>query len=181
MSEARWSRLAEHARRDTPGRVDVGGGIEAVTGPGVFTLRRKGDPPARSDSPPVPLAAPGSAEWGGGRVVVSLDPRESRNETVDLDRLIPPLWVRAPKPGDRFNPLGMGDRETPLNDFFRGRGVAPERRAETPLVCDEQGIVWVVGHRIAHRVRLTEGTVRPAGLRWEGRETPPPSGPSSCR
>jgi tRNA(Ile)-lysidine synthase len=63
----------------------------------------------------------------------------------------------------------MDGRSTPLNDFFRGRHVAREARARTPLVCDKVGIVWVVGHRIAHRVRVTERTTRRGGLRWERR------------
>ena len=33
--------------------------------------------------------------------------------------------------------------------------------------CDRFGIVWVVGHRIAHRVRRTESTRRTVALRWE--------------
>ncbi len=46
----------------------------------------------------------------------------------------------------------------PLADFFRGRRVTPERRARTPLVCDQVGIIWVAGHRIAERVKATEQT-----------------------
>ena len=45
----------------------------------------------------------------------------------------------------------------PLADFFRGRHVPHDRRACIPLVCDREGIIWVVGHRIADRVRRTEG------------------------
>jgi hypothetical protein len=60
----------------------------------------------------VPLALPGSAPWDGGRVVATLDPAEPRDETVDLDGLRPPLWIRAPAPGDRFVPLGM-ERRSP--------------------------------------------------------------------
>ena len=34
------------------------------------------------------------------------------------------------------------------------------------FVKDATGIIWVVGHRIAHRVRMTEGTQRVVRLRW---------------
>jgi tRNA(Ile)-lysidine synthase len=176
MTAARWNRLALRVRRRHPWQGDVGAGVVASTGAGVFILRRAGTRP-RGDPDPLdptelPLDIPGAVERPGGRVVVTLDPSEPRDETVDLDRLFPPLWVRAPLPGDRFNPLGMGDRATPLNDFFRGRHVVPADRARTPLVCDRFGIVWVVGHRIAHRVRITDRTTRPAGLRWEPSSTP---------
>jgi tRNA(Ile)-lysidine synthase len=175
MSETRWRRLARLVRESQPGRFDVGGRIEAVTGPLAFTMRRQKAPDAgaleSSSSGSMPLALPGAADWPGGRVVVSLDRGDPRDETIDLDRVSPPLCVRAPLAGDRFNPLGMGDHETSLNDFFRGCLVPRERRACTPLVCDQLGILWVVGHRIAHRVRLTERTTRELGLRWESFET----------
>ena len=97
-----------------------------------------------------------------------LEPDAARDETIDLDRIVPPLRVRSPVPGDRFEPLGMAGRGTPLNDFFRGRRVTPEERARTPLLCDELGIVWVVGHRIADRVKVTDQTRRTLGLRLVG-------------
>jgi len=61
----------------------------------------------------------------------------------------------------------MRGRSRPLADFFRGRRIPPGRRDRTPLVCDQLGIVWVVGHRIADRVRVTDQTRRTLGLRWE--------------
>ena len=89
-------------------------------------------------------------------------------ETVNLDALsceltrdgLSYLHIRGPRDGDRFDPLGLEGRTQALNDFFRGRGVAREDRARIPLVCDRLGIVWVVGHRIAHRVRVTEEATR---------------------
>ncbi len=65
----------------------------------------------------------------------------------------------------------------PLNDFFRGRGVSRDDRGAVPLVCDARGIVWLVGHRIADRVRRTEATRRTLGLRWEAAD---PDGPEGC-
>jgi tRNA(Ile)-lysidine synthase len=61
----------------------------------------------------------------------------------------------------------MGGKSTPLNDFFRGSRVARQARVQTPLLCDKLGIVWVVGHRISDRVKVTEATRRTLGLRWE--------------
>ena len=78
-----------------------------------------------------------------------------------------PLMIRSAQPGDRFEPLGLGGRSQPLNDFFRGRKVARSDRAAVPIVCDQAGIIWVVGHRIAHRVRLNKETVQRLGLRFE--------------
>ena len=104
--------------------------------------------------------------WDEGTIHTVPDSALPRNETIDLDRIVLPLWLR-PVPGDRFEPLGMAGKSTPLNDFFRGRGVNREERSRTPLLCDAIGIIWVVGHRIADRVKLTEETSRKLGLRWE--------------
>jgi tRNA(Ile)-lysidine synthase len=174
MDAARWLRLAAMVRRDR-GRFSIGGGIDVWLSPDILRLA-----PASSDADlgaaaGVELPIPGSAIWGEGRVVATLDPDAPRGETIDLERLAPfrtatqgaRLWIRAPMPGDRFAPLGMGGREKPLNDFFRGRRVPREDRGRVPLVYDKLGIVWVVGHRIAHRVRLTDATRRTVGLRWE--------------
>ncbi len=110
---------------------------------------------------------PGRAPWGGGRISASLEEGEARDESVDLDRLALPLTIRPPETGDRFEPLGLEGRSQPLNDFFRGRRVPRELRGVVPLVCDQAGIVWVVGHRISHRARLTGETRRVLGLRFE--------------
>ncbi len=165
MGADRWERLAGLAEKPS-GRTSVGAGVEGWTDAASLVLDRsmaQADPIAVE---PRPLGIPGAADWPGGRVLTTLEPDTHREETIDLDALSPPLLVRAPVPGDRFEPLGMGGRGTPLNDFFRGRRVPRARRVQTPLVCDRLGIVWVVGHRIAHRVRLTENTRRTLGLSW---------------
>ncbi|AGA31495.1 tRNA lysidine(34) synthetase TilS [Singulisphaera acidiphila] len=170
MSAERWRRLADLVRQ-ADARSLVFGGIEILFAPETLVLRRRAGSVGTDCPPvpevPVPLELPGSVPWGDGRVVTTLDPDAPRDETLDLDRLVAPLSVRAPLPGDRFQPLGMGEQTTPLNDFFRGRRVPREARGRIPLVCDRLGIVWVVGHRIAHRVRLTAPTGRTVGLRWE--------------
>ena len=167
MGAEQWRRLARLVGASRA-RVSLGNGVEVVTDLREMILTRSAplaEPPLRE---PVPLPLPGEAPWDGGRVVATLDPEPDapRDETVDLDSLVPPLFVRAPRPGDRFVPLGMEGSQA-LNDFFRGRHVSGAQRRATPLVCDALGIVWVVGHRIAHRSRLTNATRREVGLRWE--------------
>jgi tRNA(Ile)-lysidine synthase len=99
--------------------------------------------------------------------VATLDPGAARDETIDLDALALPLLVRGLRAGDRFEPLGMHGQSTLLSDFFRGRGVHRGDRGSVPLVCDQRGIIWIVGHRIAHRVRRTDATSRTLGLRFD--------------
>jgi tRNA(Ile)-lysidine synthase len=47
-----------------------------------------------------------------------------------------------------------------LQDFFVDRKVPRPERPLVPLVEDGAGIVWVAGHRVSERVRVTEATRR---------------------
>jgi tRNA(Ile)-lysidine synthase len=167
MRAEHWGALGGLARADA-GRVQVAGGAEgrAERGRLVLTRRAAADPVTPPVREAAPLPVPGATPWGSGRVVATLGPEAPRDETVDLDALVLPLVVRAPAAGDRFDPLGMDGHTTPLSDFLRGRRVPRSGRGAVPLVCDQAGIVWVVGHRIAHRVRTRRTTARPVGLRW---------------
>jgi tRNA(Ile)-lysidine synthase len=174
MDARRWRRLAVLAKRDGI-KASVGGGVLFSTHDlfiGLERVKTPPPPPSTADGEPSPEAAValevgGAAAWQGGWVVATLVPDVPRDETIDLDRLELPLFVRGPVAGDRFEPLGMKGQSMPLNDFFRGRGLTIEQRRVIPLVCDQRGIVWVVGHRIADRVRRTDATRRALGLRFE--------------
>jgi tRNA(Ile)-lysidine synthase len=172
MSARHWRRLAALVRNDEIPRTEIGAGVAVSTESFFLVLRRS---PATRDIAPVPepagpiaLEIPGSTPvpWAGGRIVTTSDPGEPGDETIDFDRLELPLSVRTPAAGDRFAPLGMGGKSTPLADFIRGRGVPRHLRARTPLVCDRRGIVWVVGHRIAERVKVTGDTRRRLWMSW---------------
>jgi tRNA(Ile)-lysidine synthase len=173
MSARRWRRLSALVQQREVSRVEIGAGVAVSTERFFLVLRRSPVPrtaaPAVESRGPIALEVPGAAAvpWAGGRVVATIDPAQPSDESIDRDRLALPLSIRPPLPGDRFEPLGMGGRSTPLADFFRGRHIPRDRRDRTPLVCDQLGIVWVVGHRITDRVKVTEQTRQTLGLRWE--------------
>jgi tRNA(Ile)-lysidine synthase len=76
-----------------------------------------------------------------------------------------PLAWRLSEPGERWLPLGAPGRQTVVK-FLSTRGVSSRLRALTPVVADRDGIVWVPGHAIAERVRVTAATVQALHLRW---------------
>jgi tRNA(Ile)-lysidine synthase len=166
MTAARWLRLAALMEPER-GRFSIGGGIDLSIAAGLVRLAPILEKYPTILPSAVELPVPGSVLWRGGRITVTFDPDPSRDEIIDLDRIVLPLIVRAPKTGDRFEPLGMAGHHQSLNDFLCHRRIPHDRRGEVPLVCDREGILWVVGHRIAHRVRWTETTQRRIGLRWE--------------
>ena len=77
---------------------------------------------------------------------------------LDFDKLKFPLRVRHWWHGDRFHPLGM--RGTKLvSDFFNDNGFTTFQKRNTQILTDAEGeIVWIVGHRIDDRFKITENT-----------------------
>jgi tRNA(Ile)-lysidine synthase len=57
-------------------------------------------------------------------------------------------------------------REKKLQDFFVDARVPRAQRDAVPLVLGKPGIVWVVGHRIDGRARVTEATHRLLRIRF---------------
>jgi tRNA(Ile)-lysidine synthase len=182
MTASRWRRLAVLARRELIKGWAVGGGVETRTlgasdaSDARFILRRCKDGntpwPLLGHTQAISLDVPGIAVWQGVTIETLLDPDSLCDERIDLERVVPPLCVRGPAVGDRFDPLGMGGRRQPLNDFLRSRKVPRTERARTPLLCDTAGIIWVVGHRIADRVKAGEQTVSRLGLRHTKTSSP---------
>ncbi len=72
---------------------------------------------------------------------------------LDHEAVHPPLLVRGRRDGDRFHPLGSPGAKT-IGDFLGEQKVAPEVRARTGILCDQQGPLWVIPLRIDERVKL---------------------------
>ena len=88
-------------------------------------------------------------------------PRDPSLVELDLDSLPPvaALWVRGPRAGDRFHPLGApGSR--PLRRFLADSGVPREERASIALVGAADRILWVAGLRPSDSARVGARTRR---------------------
>lgn len=75
----------------------------------------------------------------------------------DASRIRGRLVVRNWRRGDRLQPLGLSGHRK-LSDIFVDRKLPAHLRQRIPVVCDEEGIIWVVGVCLAHRVRCTADT-----------------------
>ena len=77
---------------------------------------------------------------------------------LDYDKLKLPLKPRHWQQGDRFRPLGM--RGTKLvSDFFNDNNFTTFQKKTTLIMTDaDDQIVWIVGHRIDDRFKITEKT-----------------------
>ena len=64
--------------------------------------------------------------------------------------------LRVRRTGDRFRPLGCGDRL--LSDFMTDRKQDRPLRDVTPLVARGNRVLWVCGLGISEEARLTDAT-----------------------
>ncbi|MEN3027114.1 MAG: tRNA lysidine(34) synthetase TilS [Chlorobiota bacterium] len=85
-------------------------------------------------------------------------------EYMDADRLPPRLQWRAPKPGDRFHPLGM-PKAMKLGDFLTNQRLPHWRRLSLTVLADGHRILWVCGVRLSEDVKITPTTRRVTRVR----------------
>ena len=155
--------------RGSSGRqVDLPGGLIARKDGVRFSMCAAGERAAPDWTGERELAVPGVtevAELGLRIEAVALGARTRVDPwaddpwlaTLDGDRLGEPLVVRTWRRGDAFRPLGMRGTMK-LHDFFVNQKVPREERRRVPLVVGGDEIVWVVGHRVDDRCKVTAKT-----------------------
>jgi len=77
--------------------------------------------------------------------------------TLDADKLTFPLIWRKWKPGDYFFPLGMTHRKK-ISDFLIDTKISVGEKDLVTVLEAGGEIVWVVGHRIDNRYKITPQT-----------------------
>ncbi len=78
------------------------------------------------------------------------------------------IRVRGWKPGDRFYPLGMNAPKK-LQDFFVDEKIPSLYRSSVPIITDDEKILWIVGHRLDDRVKVTNQTRKILHLLYHGK------------
>ena len=128
-----------------------------------------GEPPANLFR--YPLSIPGEVQLPESGCILSAEPVcaagliETRAAVgngavaaVRGDLVHGSLAVRNRRPGDRFQPVGLGGRKK-LQDFFVDRKIARHVRDTVPIVVDDSDrIVWVAGYRIDEAFRVTNAS-----------------------
>ena len=162
-----------------PGReLDLPRGVRLCSTYGqiVLTLRRELPSPFYSldGEYELTLPSPGEenlAEVSGWKVMTRLLPSSQPSEEnafvarFELEALGGRVWVRARRPGDRFQPRGMRS-EKKLQDFFVDEKAPRAWRDRIPLVVSERGVAWVVGYRVAEWARTGENSSHICEIRF---------------
>jgi tRNA(Ile)-lysidine synthase len=96
-----------------------------------------------------------------------IKPNGNDAEYVDADAIGPPeLVLRSWQEGDAFIPLGMKSAKK-ISDFFVDAKVPIYEKRWVPILTTKSGeIVWVCGHRIDDRFKLTEKSKRALRLQY---------------
>lgn len=74
---------------------------------------------------------------------------------IDMNRLNLPLLIRKWNRGDFFYPMGMSKRKK-LSDFFIDLKFSKFDKENQWLLCSGNDIVWIIGHRIDDRYKVTK-------------------------
>ena len=97
-------------------------------------------------------------------------PPEDLKNLIDYDKINRVAKIRQRQPADRYEPRGRGCTKT-LKKLFQEAGIRSlARRGSTPVLADEEGILWVEGFGAAARAGVCSTTricyeiiCRPAG------------------
>jgi tRNA(Ile)-lysidine synthase len=159
--------------------VELPDGAQARLEHGVLVMSHGAGPralPARD------LPVPGSAGFpeAGLTVTAELLRREELPGDLDADdaayfdwdAVRPPLSVRGRREGDRFRPFGLAGTKS-LKELMIDSKIAASFRDAVPLVCDQEGILWVIGVRRSEAAPIAEATRTVLALRARTQEEPP--------
>ncbi len=69
---------------------------------------------------------------------------------VNSDKISNVLFARSRRDGDSYV---FGKMTRKLKKLYNDRGISPAKRAMIPVICDDDGIVWVPGFPAADRVK----------------------------
>jgi len=76
---------------------------------------------------------------------------------LDSSKINFPLLLRKWCEGDHFKPLGMSGFKK-VSDFFIDKKFSLIDKENTYLLCNGEEIIWIVGHRIDDRFKITDLT-----------------------
>jgi tRNA(Ile)-lysidine synthase len=158
--------------------VDLKGGLRLICeGGSIYVCTPRADlpfnrwPQMLNIDESIRVSIPGSFELLGGwkfscerwRLPALAREQADHNEDqfqvwLDAETLPETLELRARRPGDRFEPLGMDGHSQKISDFFVNEKMPQRARDRWPLLCSGDVVLWVPGYRPAHPFRLTQSS-----------------------
>ena len=78
------------------------------------------------------------------------------------------LQLRVWKEGDTFRPLGMSGKQK-ISDFLINKKLSRFEKFNQPVLCADDQIIWLCGHRIDDRYKVSDHTIKYISLSRERR------------
>ncbi len=139
--DARWVDQACALVRDGGAPRQLPGGLMAVD-TGLLVIEQSTEQLA---APTVPLAVPGTVEFGGQTITARRGPAVVPTGSCVALTLDGPLIVRSPRDGDRIRLAGGGHAR--VGALLAQAGVPARHRERVPIVVQGDRVVWVAGYR----------------------------------
>ena len=104
------------------------------------------------------IPEPGTYAYNSGKFVISKLSKANFSEDklvecVHLPKDLFPLTLRCWQKGDRIQPLGMKGSKL-VSDFFIDEKINLTDKEKTPLLCSNDEVIWIVGHRISEKIKI---------------------------
>tara|TARA_R100000306_G_scaffold14750_1_gene18417 strand:+ start:6943 stop:8247 length:1305 start_codon:yes stop_codon:yes gene_type:complete len=104
-------------------------------------------------------------------ITLKIEPSKYIGETeknliyVASEKLKFPLKLRKWERGDTFQPFGMKGKKK-LSKFFKDEKIPMHEKEKIWLLLSEGEIVWVIGHRMDDRFRITDNSSKILKITW---------------
>jgi tRNA(Ile)-lysidine synthase len=86
---------------------------------------------------------------------------------VDYEQIAYPLTLRPWQAGDVFQPFGMGGQRQKLQDYLTNQKLSKPEKEDIRVLTDAQGrIIWILGHRMDERFKVTALTQKALKISW---------------
>ncbi|MBC7320040.1 tRNA lysidine(34) synthetase TilS [bacterium] len=90
---------------------------------------------------------------------------------LDFDKIKLPIYLRSPKEGERFSPLGLRGKSKKLQDIMVDRKIPREYRGLYPVIVDSSGeIICIPEYTISEKAKITNNTRKILVVRIEDYE-----------
>ena len=76
----------------------------------------------------------------------------------DFDKVSWPLQLRVWKEEDRFRPFGMNGKSKLVSDYLMDIKQDRSEKRSQLILEDQNTILWLVGHRTSHEIKITDYT-----------------------
>ncbi len=103
------------------------------------------------------LNLPIDLQWKESELIPKEYEEDSSVVYLDKDSLNLPLQLRRWQKGDYFYPFGMQGKKK-LSKYFKDEKFSIIDKENTWVLCSDNQIVWVVGHRMDNRFKITSKT-----------------------